>query len=267
VKQDEMIPARISNMMMESYFDDSADPRRSKFYACGGLLGGPEQWDAFEILWSQQTHKLKEPFRSTDCETGHGQFKDWPKTQRDELMARLVGTLKTVQLRGFASIVPIKAYKAAFPACGEHDAFLLALRQAIMNMAYIAHELSHDVALCFEKGAIDSKIHKVFDSIADWKEWPPTKRLRTPRFDTKQLKALQSADLIAREAFKHVDNLGVRPTRIPVARMEDRLYFVFWNEKALKYLALNGGPGNLELLAKWDQLKDAPRLGPIEMQL
>src|SRR5947209_11682955 len=163
-------------MILESYFDDSTDPRRSKFYACGGLLGGAEQWDAIEIPWSQHTHKLTEPFRSTNCETGHGQFEDWPKSQRDELMARLVGVLKAVQLRGFASIVPIKEYRAAFPDCEEHDAFLLALRQAVMNMAFIAHALDHDVSLWFEKGAIDSKIRKVFDSIAEWKEWPPAKR-------------------------------------------------------------------------------------------
>jgi hypothetical protein len=251
------------SMILESYFDDSSDPRRNRFYACGGLLGGPEQWDAFEILWSQETHKLAEPFRSTNCETGHGQFEDWPKTQRDELMARLVSVLKTVQLRGFASIVPIKEYKAAFPGCGEHDAFLLALRQAVMNMAFIAHGLNHDVSVWFEKGTIDSTVRKVFDSIAGWKEWSPAKRLRTPRFETKQLKALQSADLIAREAFKHVDNLGDRPTRKPIVRLEGRLYFVLWNYKALEYLAANGGPSNLDLLSKWDKIEDAPRLGPI----
>lgn len=250
-------------MTLESYFDDSADERRNRFYACGGLLGGPNQWDAFEIFWSQEIHKLEGPFRSTDCETGHCQFGDWPKDERDNLMARLVQVLRKVQLHGFASIVPIRKYGAVFPDCLEHDAFLLALRQAIMNMAYIADNLGHDVCLWFEQGAIDAKILKVFNSIADWKEWPPTKRLRKPKFDTKQLHPLQAADLIAREAFKHIDNLGVRPTRKPVVQMKGKLYFVLWNDKALRYLAMNGGPGNLELLSKWDKLKDAPRLGPV----
>ena len=104
---------------------------------------------------------------------------------------------------------------------------------------------------------------KVFDSVAEWKEWPPAKRLRKPKFETKQLKALQSADLVAREAFKLVDNLGVRPIRKPIVRLEGRLYFVLWNKKALEYLAADGGPSNLELLSKWDTIQDAPRLGPI----
>jgi hypothetical protein len=143
-------------MILESYFDDSADARRNEFYACGGLIGGPDQWDAFEILWGQETHELKEPFRSTECETGHGQFETWPKPQRDELMRRLVTALHALQLRGFASIVPIKEYKAAFPDCGEHDAFLLAARQAIMNVAFIAHELG-ETQLCHLKKAISTR--------------------------------------------------------------------------------------------------------------
>jgi hypothetical protein len=55
-------------MVLESYFDDSSDSRRSNLYACGGLLGGPGQWDRFDILWNNETHALKEPFRSVDCE-------------------------------------------------------------------------------------------------------------------------------------------------------------------------------------------------------
>ena len=251
-------------MLLESYFDDSADPRRDKFYACGGLIGGPNQFDAFEIGWSHQTAVLKDPFRSTDCETGHGQFVDWPKPLRDKLMDRLVNVIYQTMLRGFASIVPVKEYREVFPNCGKHDAFLLALRQTIMNMAWIASRLNQDVGLWFEHGPIDAAIHRIYNTIADWDKWPPTKRLRGIHFESKKLRPLQAADLIAREAFKHIENLGVRGTRIPVRRLEekDALYFIFWNGRALRYLAENGGPDNLELLSKWDTLSDAPRLGP-----
>jgi len=256
-------------MIMESYFDDSADPQRNKFYACGGFIGGPEQFDAFEITWGHLTSTLKEPFRSTDCETGHGQFENVPKAGRDKLMDRLVGVLFSTKLRGFASIIPIKEYREVYPASGEHDAFLLALRQAIMNMAFIANQLRNEIRLWFERGPIDSSIDRVYQTIVDWKEWEPSKRLRGIKFDTKKCKPLQAADLIAREAFKHVDNLGVRPTRIPVRRLEEQgaLYFVLWNRAALSYLAANGGPSNLELLSKWDALPDAPRLGPVPIDV
>src|ERR1700680_4805266 len=91
-------------MILESYFDDSSDAQRSKFYACGGLLGSPHHWDFFEALWSAETDQLNEPFRSADCEGGYGQFKDWPKPERDALMARLVSVICKASLKGFASL-------------------------------------------------------------------------------------------------------------------------------------------------------------------
>jgi hypothetical protein len=255
-------------MVLESYFDDSADPRRDRYYACGGFIGGPDQFDAFEVNWSHLTSGLREPFRSTDCETGHGQFQGVPKPARDKLMDQLVGVLFDTKLRGFASIVPVQDYKECFPTSGQHDPFLLALRHVIMNMAFIANELKYDMRLWFEQSAINSSIERVYQTIANWRVWEPSKRLRDIRFESKKCKPLQAADLIAREAFKHMDNLGTRPTRIPVRRLGEQgaLYFVLWNKPALSYLAANGGASNLELLSQWDALPNAPRLGPVPIR-
>jgi len=247
-------------MVLESYFDDSSDSRRSNLYACGGLLGGPDQWDRFDILWNNETHALKEPFRSADCEGGYGQFRDWLKPERDALMARLVSVICKIRLSGFASIVPVAEYKKAFPHCKERDPFLLSLRQVVMNMAAIAGVLKNQVTLWFERGSVDGAIRATFESIAEFKSWPPARWLKGINFGTKTLRPLQSADLVAREAFKHIANLGVKPMRLPVQRMRDNLYFTLWNKIALEYLAHNGGPENLELLSSWDARPEAPRL-------
>jgi hypothetical protein len=255
-------------MILESYFDDSCDARRDRYYACGGFIAGPDQWDAFVIQWSHVANVfgLTKPFRSTDCENGHGQFSDvikWPKERRDKLMGRLVDIVRSTMLSAFASIIPINEYRAIFPQAGEHDAFLLALRQTIMNMAYVADQLQHEVNLWFERGPINGLITQTYDSIARWIQWKPARRLREITLSTKELWPLQGADLIAREAFKHVDNLGIRPTRKPIQRLVDRnLHFAVWNAPALEYLAANGGPTNIELLSKWDEIEEAPRLGP-----
>jgi hypothetical protein len=145
-------------MVLESYFDDSSDPKRAKFWAVGGLIGGSNQWDAFEHLWRQETAALKEPFRSTDCETHHGQFENWSKSESNDLMARLVAVIRITKLRGFASLIPSEDFKRAFPAAELSAPFVLAARQAIMNMAFIANELGHDARICFEKGSFDAKM-------------------------------------------------------------------------------------------------------------
>jgi len=245
-------------MMIECYFDDSSDDRRAKYYACGGLLGSQEQWDFFDILWHTHTHSLKEPFRAANCEGGHGQFEDWPKPMRDDLMARLVNVIYGVRLFGFASVVPVAEFECVFPSLGKERAFGLAATQAIFNAAHIADRVGMDVHLWFEQGQIGI-VSSAYESVR-MLNWKPAQRLRGISFDTKHLRPLQGADLIAREAYKHMDNLGVRPTRIPIHEMWENLFFMLWTEGSLRYVAAQGWPENPECLAKFSDPPPGARI-------
>ena len=247
--------------LLEAYFDDSSDENRKRYCAYGGWIGASAQWDAQLIGWGNASYGLTEPFRSTDCETGHGQFEGIEKPERDARMTRMVDVLKATELRGFASIVPVATYREVFPHSRENEPSLLTLRQAMMNMAYIGHNLQMDVQIWFENGSEDGAISEAFSSIVACKSWEPAKRLRTLSFDTKRSAHLQAADFVAREAFKHIDNRGIRPMRIPVKRLVDRLAFVLWNREALQFMARNGGFRNIELHAHWDSLPNAPKFG------
>lgn len=235
-------------MILECYFDDSSDPQREKYFACGGLLANQEHWDAFELLWSHQTYGLKEPFRATQCECGHGQFadeKEWPKSKRDALMARLTGIIREIDLLGFAAVVPIKEFRRAFPFLGGNDAFALAVTHTVFAMCDIAHKVDMDASLWFEHGNRNGTVLNLQDSLRGL-DWKPGQRLKSVAFGTKQLRPLQAADLIAREAFKHMDNLGERPTRIPIRRLFENVFFMLWTGDSLRHLATNGWPHNLE---------------------
>jgi hypothetical protein len=245
---------------IECYFDDSSDQRREKYYACAGLLGSAYKWDSLNALWSLETHELRKPFRASECECGHGQFEDWPRAKRNDLMRRLTGVIYRRNLYGFVSIVPLEAYKEVFPDCGQHDAFLLAATQTIMNMAYLAHTMRKDAALWFESCETNVAINAVFDSVVAFKEWRPARHLRSISFEVKRVYGLQAADLVAREAFKYIDDRGMWPPRKPLLRLKDVLCFTVWNRQALGYLASSGGQSNLGLLATWDAHSEAPRL-------
>lgn len=247
--------------LLESYFDDSSDDRRVRYCAYGGWIGSSAQWDAQLIGWNNASFGLKQPFRSTECEGGHGQFDGVEKPERDARMSRMVDVLRATELRGFASIVPIPIFKEVFRRRTEDDAYVISLEHSIMNMAYIAHELQMDVQIWFEQGPQNGAINRAFDRIVKCKSWEPSKRLRSLSFDTKRSVHLQAADLVAREAFKHIDNRGVRPMRIPVRRLADRLAFVLWNRQTLDFLAKSGGPESIEVLAHWDNLPNAPKFG------
>lgn len=246
-------------MILESYFDDSSDDRRERYFVYGGLLGTDEQWDYFDILWNTATHGLGEPFRSTDCENGYGQFKGWPVHERKNLMARLTAVVSGLRLFGYASIIPIAEFKAVFPHLGEREAMRTVLAHVVVNMASLADRMGIDVAIWFENGPSSGAAHGIFDALAQAK-WKPAQRLRGPLFESKRLRPLQSADLVAREAFKHIDNLGVRPTRKSLVKISETQFFMLWNRGTLEHFAANGGPKNLNTLWESTDMPDAAKL-------
>jgi hypothetical protein len=199
-------------MILEGYFDDSADDQRRKYYACGGAIGTPAQWDLFEALWSMETAHLKEPFRSTDCECGHGQFSDWPRPKRDDMMQRLVETIYKADLHGYAAVVPISDFKEVFSLLDVKEAFTLAASQVILNMAYVADSGMVDASLWFEDGPTNGAVLSA-NAAVHTLDWKPNRRLRGLTFADKKLRSLQAVDFVARESFKHIDNLGIRQPR------------------------------------------------------
>ena len=247
-------------MILEAYFDDSSDQHRSKYYACGGTLGSADQWDLFEVLWSIETGNLKEPVRSSDCECGQGQFENWTKPDRDSLMKRLVEITDRVGLYGYAAVVPISDSKEAFPDLEIKEAFRLVATQVIFNMAVIANDVGRDAKLWFESGLSDGSVLNAFKSVRGL-DWKPNRRLLGINFRDKTLRALQAADLVAGESFKHMDNFGVRQPRKPVHELSERLIFMCWTLSTLKYIGQKGWPNEMEFLVKIDdELPESAKL-------
>lgn len=255
--------------MLFSYFDDSSDPRHARYFAVGGLIGGESQWTKMHVPWAVATINLKEPFRSTDCECRQNQFAGWTVQQCSDLMDRLVEIILNLKLHGFASVVPIADYKTVFPNSNEYDAYYLAVRHTIINMAHIGHAYKskwgiEGMSCWFEDSAATSKTTgRIYREIREVQSWPVAQSLSpSPIFESKTLRQLQAADLVAREAFKHFDNLGVRKTRIPVQRMSDLLAFIVWDVPTLEYLRDHGGPEDLELLTSWENCDERNRPRP-----
>ena len=244
--------------MIVSYFDDSSDPRHEHYFASGGLIAGDHQWKNFHVPWAVATIDLQEPFRSSECECQHGQFRSWSKESCNKLMDKLVGVICEQQFHGYASIVPIDEYKAVFPDCAEYDAYYLSVKHTIINMAEIGHHERKRYGFggtqCwFEHSETTSGTTRViYDQLRAVVTWEQGKSLDSDvHFHDKTLSQLQAADLVAREAFKHFLNQGKRKTRIPLQRMGELLNFTVWRRPQLEYLRDNGGPNNLELLSSW----------------
>jgi hypothetical protein len=247
-------------MVLRCYFDDSGDSKKERFSAVGGLIGGKDQWFSFEKAWSVATYELKVPFHSTDCEAQRGCCDGWSIERCNSLMKELVRIIEGTQLHGVGFVVPIAEYRAVFPNADQFDPYFLALKQTIINMAYLGRNTDGpvDIHMIHELGPTSSAVVRIFNELKALKTWKDGARLKQLSHGDKALTGLQGADFIAREAFKHADNMGLRRIRKPLKALKDRISFHLWTRECLEYLRDRGGQENLETLASWGQTGEKP---------
>jgi hypothetical protein len=126
-------------------------------------------------------------------------------------------------------------------------------------MADLACRGIHGIDILHEESqATSGRAFEIYAALKAVKSWPLRTKLKKFSVGDKSIMALQGADLVAREAFKHVDNLGIRATRKPVKVLQRFASFHLWTRGALEYLRDNGGPDNLELLTSWPTLNPQP---------
>jgi hypothetical protein len=174
------------------------------------------------------------------------------------LMKKLTAIIKETRLGAFGAVVPMDDYRAVFLDSQEYDPYFLALKQTIINMAYLGRlatlsGYSDSVTICHEDSQASPAARQIYDDLKATPGWVDSKYLVGFSVGDKRLAPLQGADLIAREAFKHADNLGKRRTRKPVRTLHWATSFHLWSRESLEYLKAKGGPDNLETLTTWGQ--------------
>ena len=243
-----------SVMVLKGYFDDSSDDKRQRFCSIGGLIGSPQQWSRFQLRWAVATHDLPVAFHATDCEAQRGCCEGWTVKRTSSLMKTLTDIILSCGFGSYGAIIPVQEYLAVFPNSGKHDPYLLAFKQMLINMAYIcrlAHLQGEDdtVTIIHEDGDTSPAAFQIYHDLKVLDGYADSKYLVGFSVSDKSLNALQGADLIAREAFKHADNLGIRKLRKPVDRLKSRTSFHLWTRESLEYLKCKGGPDNLGIPA------------------
>lgn len=255
----------VLHVMLHAYCDDSSDRKRDAYFACGAAVAHETWWARLEPEWAEATKELTEPFRSTDCETQQGQFREWDKPDCDALMAQLVGLLIEYSIGGFASVVPMPDFQAVFPVLDKKDAYLLAVEHTMLNMAHLAANHGHDVQFWVEQGtARPGQLVRGYERLRDLESYKNRSRFQGFSVADKWLAPLQAADLLAREAYKHMANIGVRPTRKPAERMIKQIAFLRWDRETLEHIRERGWPDNPAALACWEETDKHPTNHQIE---
>jgi hypothetical protein len=225
--------------MLWAYLDDSSDDKRESFCAAGGFYTVDSRWKKLEADWRGITVGLEQPFHSTDCECGHGQFVRWEKPARDSLMADLCDLVRYHDLGAFGACVSVPEYKSVFPSAGKHDAYLFCVGLCFANIA-VVNEISNDIIRrqnlplppqdvrfwVEESRDTYARATQVYQELRSLASWRPSHRLAGIAHHGKESIGLQTADLLAREVYKFYSNQGIRPIRKPVITLAQNISFV-----------------------------------------
>jgi hypothetical protein len=198
--------------------DESADETRQRTFAISGLFASPEIWESFRLAWLNRTGgKI---FHASDCESDHGDFAVTIENRHADnlkLYADLVQILAHSGVRGYAVAIDIGAWNEAFPGAPKDWGYYKCLQEVIKHFANTVEyrdgtglEFTFDRRQESEYNA--GLLYQYMVTLPEWKEHNISMNARI-NFDSRKDVRIQAADIIAREAMKHLDNLGKRPMR------------------------------------------------------
>ena len=241
--------------VLVAYGDDSADSRKETVFSVGVVLGSPAQWVKFKSRWVERNGGI--PFHATDCESGWGDYRGKDRDIRTRLYRDLVAMLAEGELFGFAAAVNIKDFRKAYPTEKTQElAYYMCLADVLARCAALGYITMppQKIGLTFDRN---------FDrdpSIADWyaylgelTEWEFHSHLgdRVTFANYREEPGVQVADLLAREAMKHMENtmLGNRErwSRVSFMRLQrsPRMHFRFVDLEEMASIAHQFGSSSL----------------------
>jgi hypothetical protein len=226
-------------------------------FSVGGFIALAEEWQVFskqwvDILRSEGLGDSPE-FHMTDFEAGHGKFRGWNRNRKDDVLSRLIDTIKVMPIMGCASVFDRRVTKMDGRA--DFTRFVLvkkyiapAYMDCIFNLAgAAAGMLFTDDRVSFVCGRNEQMgaLCDMFHSAKESPRFPMAHRLGSITFESpKDLPPLQASDLLAWEARrKWLNERQRRPPRRSLVRLSAprRIVFYLRNEALLR-------PGFTEVL-------------------
>jgi hypothetical protein len=212
--------------MLQVYLDESDDGRRDHVYAIGGWLADMDVWSSFISKWHERitAERTLASFHMADCESGWGEFREWPRERRQNLIKDLIKLIVNADIRGFGAAVSMEDYQKVYSTLvsdlqrdllGKGDPHLLVFMQTTLEICMSVNQLPAIEKVHFvyhRKPEIEHKTLRYFNVAQSDSELPFSVRMGTLSFSTKEdVLPLQAADIIAYELMKMLLNRKERP--------------------------------------------------------
>lgn len=216
----------------------------------GGYVSTLEKWEIFKRLWNAELGKEQvDFFRRSQMEPPfHGAFADlgWTVRHQIPVLHRLHRIIKNTTMKGAAKSVRMRAFSQLMPRKVKQKyggAYGWCLLLNLVDIGLWARSRGDWVSYIFEAG--DKGRHEIEKCIGQMYDDPVTRETFrianwsfVPKVGPLAAVQLQSADFIAFEAYKAIENYLTGSERKPRKSMLDLIrpkvdYFNLWTDEAL----------------------------------
>ncbi len=244
--------------MLTVYCDDSGTDDKNRVAVVAGYMSNVSQWELFANDWMKVLNGFGiKVMRRSDLETFHGEFKkNWNPTRRAAFLEQLHSIIKRRTKMSIGSMVIKEEFEKFVPdhikyQMGGVYGFLA--YACLVSMGQWCNKSSrqhcHPINWVFEAGTRGhGQVDKMFEVTYKDDALRRKSRLGSWGFSGKEVIPLQSADVMAYECFKQIENQvvdrGERPIRISMLKLvgsEKYPYVRFYDKQTLEKL-VSGWP-------------------------
>jgi hypothetical protein len=233
--------------MFTVYCDDSGTDKKNRVATVAGYIGKVGRWEDFNKEWQKALNDFHVyQMHRSDLENFGGKFKAWNPTRRTKFLQRVQPIIRdhitfpigcAVIKEDYERIIPPdvkKQFSGVYGWCAR-DCL------AAMTNWYQRKGYRNAVRWVFEAGTTGhGQVDAMFDELY---RNPITRQkyfIKGWSFEDKSTLPLQSADVLAYEVFKQVENQildrGKRPVRLSLKHLvheNDDRYLQYWGERRL----------------------------------
>jgi hypothetical protein len=210
-------------MMAHVFGDESADESKTRVFSLSGLIANDSEWQVLKDAWLERTGGVV--FHASECESDHGEFAKNDHAGNLKLYADLTQIIVNSGIGGFAVALDLAAWLEYFPGVPTDVGYYKCFSEVIKHFLYGPYRDSFPIEFTFDhRQESEYNAGLLYSHMVNLPEWKEKNVFLNAKvnFDSRKDVRIQAADLVAREAMKHLDNI-VGPKQRPIRRSMEAL--------------------------------------------
>ncbi len=236
--------------MLTVYCDDSGTSPEQRTAVAAGYLASDKQWERFSPRWQSLLAKYGiSRMHRADLESFVREFKGWNGDRRTELIKKAHAIIRKHIYIALGTGVIKSDYEEVMPRWVKNlfgGVYVWCVNECRVHVGKWCEKRRNPyngtINWVFEAGTVGhGQVEEMLRNLSRHPEWGQRLRIGEWSFKDKNTVPLQSADIIAYEVFKQIENQiidqGKRDVRLSIrhlVRRQDEPYLKYWDKARLE---------------------------------